>query len=127
MCNKKIQYKKCSKCEKELPLTEDYYNKNQSTSTGGDKYFRPECKDCTAKGNKGRSGAKRKAGNPKVPILGTPCDVCKRTNRKLVFDHDHKTLEHRGWLCDNCNRSIGILGDDVESLQKVVEYLKGKK
>ena len=117
----------CSKCKKTLPLTEEYFGKNQSTNTGGYKYFRPECKECTKKASQGKAKAYKLAGKPAYPPLGTPCDNCGRTDKKLVFDHDHETLEHRGWLCDNCNRSIGMLGDTIESLERTILYLKRKK
>lgn len=120
------QTRECSKCHKTLPLTEEYFGRNQSTNTGGDKYFRPECKECTKKASQGKAKAYRLAGKPAYPSLGTPCDNCQRTDRKLVFDHDHETLEHRGWLCDNCNRSIGMLGDTIESLERTILYLKKK-
>lgn len=116
----------CSKCHKVFPATLEYFAKNTSTNTGGDKYLRPECKDCTNKARKGCNAAKKLAGNPKYPDLGTPCHNCGRTDKKLVFDHDHETLEHRGWLCDNCNRSLGMLGDTIEGLERTILYLKGK-
>lgn len=114
----------CSKCGKIYPLTVEYFAKNQSTNTGGDKYFRPECKQCTSKAGRGISRAKRLAGNPTPPSLGSPCHNCGRTDRKLLFDHDHETLRHRGWLCDNCNRSLGMLGDSVEALARTIRYLQ---
>ena len=43
---------------------------------------------------------------------------------KLVFDHDHKTLEHRGWLCHPCNQGLGLLGDDIQSIRKALTYLE---
>jgi hypothetical protein len=108
-------------------LTKEYFEPNTSTNTGGNKYFRPECKECTKKASKGHRKAKKLAGNPKYPDLGTPCDNCGRVDKKLVFDHDHETLDHRGWLCDNCNRSIGMLGDTIESLERAILYLRRKK
>ena len=32
----------CSKCSTEKPLTLEYFRKNQSTNTGGNKYYREE-------------------------------------------------------------------------------------
>lgn len=119
-----METRKCSKCGNIHPLTENYFARNQSTNTGGDKYFRPECKKCTKKASKGKTEAYKLAGKPSRPELGTPCYNCGRTDKKLVFDHDHETLEHRGWLCDNCNRSIGMLGDTIESIERVIKYLK---
>ncbi len=36
-----------------------------------------------------------------------------------------ETGEIRGLLCDNCNRGLGLLGDDLESLEAATKYLKG--
>ena len=113
----------CSKCHTEKPLNENFFAKNQSTNTGGAKYFRPECKQCSSKERSGCNKAKKRAGNPERPPLGTACDNCGRTDRKLVFDHCHVTLKHRGWLCDNCNRSAGMLGDDVAGLAQILNYV----
>lgn len=114
----------CSKCGATLPLTTEFFGKNQSTNTGGDKYFRPECKVCTTKARLGNQRAKRLVGNPPAPPMGTPCHNCGRTDRRLLFDHDHETLRHRGWLCDNCNRALGMLGDTIEALERMIRYLR---
>jgi hypothetical protein len=137
MCNK---LRKCSKCGKELPLTEEFFSKNQSTNTGGDKYFRPDCKACYKKMIQGRSKAFKKAGKPNTPnfgydktvrmtVDGYPCDNCGRTSypKQIVFDHDHDSLEFRGWLCDSCNRSLGILGDDIDGLCNALSYVLRRK
>ena len=42
---------------------------------------------------------------------------------KLVFDHGHVSLRHRGWLCDNCNRAMGMLGDDERSMIEALLYI----
>ena len=47
--------------------------------------------------------------------------------KPLSLDHCHKTKKFRGWLCFNCNSSIGKLGDSVESILKVLEYLWGNR
>jgi hypothetical protein len=125
----------CSKCGAEHPLTEEFFARNQSTNTGGDKYFRPECKSCTKKANKGKAEAFKLAGKPETPGPGYCCDRCgcdpgtkystkyKKVVSKVVFDHCHETLAHRGWLCDNCNRSMGMLGDDVEGMLLSAIYI----
>jgi len=53
---------------------------------------------------------------------GTKCELCG-TSKKIVFDHDHEKNIFRGWLCDPCNRSMGVLGDDATSLLRTVGYL----
>ena len=50
------------------------------------------------------------------------CEVCGSKD-SLCYDHDHKTMKFRGVLCNKCNRSIGKLGDTIESIKKVLFYL----
>lgn len=50
------------------------------------------------------------------------CQICK-LKKKLCVDHDHKTGIVRGLICANCNRAIGLLGDDATTLQAAAEYL----
>lgn len=51
------------------------------------------------------------------------CATCPSTT-DLVVDHDHKTGKVRGILCGPCNRSIGILKEDVATIRKLAEYLE---
>ena len=123
----KTQIKTCSKCKKCVPLC--LFNGNTSGKHPFDKngirLRRPECKDCTKKVAFGKSEAvkvAKKLGMSQTAPKGTACEICKSTTRKLVFDHDHKTHRFRGWLCDNCNRSIGMIGED--NLENCINYLK---
>jgi len=130
--------RKCNVCNQVFPLTTEFFAKNQSTNTGGDKYFRPDCKICNKKMANGRKNAYTNAGSPVYPDYGYnpntkktedgyPCDCCGKTSysKKIVFDHDHINLTHRGWLCDGCNRSIGMLGDDERGLINSLAYIYG--
>lgn len=55
----------------------------------------------------------------------THCEICRRTSKKaLCLDHCHVTGLFRGWLCDLCNRGLGMLGDDLEGLKRAVTYLE---
>lgn len=42
----------------------------------------------------------------------------------LVVDHDHNTGVVRGLLCHNCNRALGLLQDNPETLEVAIAYLK---
>lgn len=53
------------------------------------------------------------------------CEICSST-KELCYDHDHKTMEFRGVLCRACNRSLGQLGDSLEGIKKVIDYLERK-
>jgi 5-methylcytosine-specific restriction endonuclease McrA len=113
--------KECSKCKKVKPLTDFTWNKENN---GQYRRRRPECKKCEYSRRKEERNAYKKAGSPKRPELGTPCDICGRTDRPLRFDHCHETGKHRGWLCNNCNVGMGHLGDNLESLLEAVKYLE---
>lgn len=45
--------------------------------------------------------------------------------QNLAVDHDHKTNEVRGLLCQKCNQAIGLFGDSIENLNRAIDYLKG--
>lgn len=79
------------------------------------------CKKCKNKTSNTTENLKKVAvEKPEV------CDCCKRP-KKLYLDHDHKTLEIRGWLCNNCNTSLGKLGDDILGLKNALAYLEEDK
>jgi hypothetical protein len=49
----------------------------------------------------------------------------KQPIKKFHYDHDHKTGSHRGLLCNRCNIGIGIFGEDVITMSRAVDYLRG--
>lgn len=62
------------------------------------------------------------------PVL---CECCGRhfssTDKRgyrLSLDHDHTTGKFRGWLCGDCNRGIGLLGDNLEGVRRALAYLE---
>lgn len=58
------------------------------------------------------------------------CAICggssgsSRNRRVLCVDHCHHTGKIRGLLCDNCNKGIGCLKDDVGLVRKALLYLE---
>lgn len=56
------------------------------------------------------------------------CAICgtnKPTGKWKAFavDHNHKTNQIRGLLCNECNRGMGLLKDDPILLIKAAQYL----
>jgi hypothetical protein len=125
------QEKKCPKCDIVKPLS--FYLGNTSGTDPFDKdgyrLRRPECYKCTKKINDEKNEAKKIAKlngiSYKAPE-GTRCGVCDCLPSKgngLVFDHHHEQKIFRGYCCNSCNRSMGVLGDNTLSLLKVIKYL----
>lgn len=55
------------------------------------------------------------------------CAICQnppKSNQSLAMDHNHKTNEFRGLLCKECNRALGLFGDNIDRLTNAVIYLK---
>jgi hypothetical protein len=124
--NKKI----CSKCKNEKSLV--YFNRNTSGrdhfNKDGFRLRRPECSECTKKSLKGRIEAKKKAKQMGIDYKSekTICEICKKTSTKgnsIVFDHCHEKNIFRGYCCNSCNRSIGVLGDNIKGIINVANYL----
>ena len=59
---------------------------------------------------------------------GGCCAICgtNDTGKRKAFavDHNHDTGRIRGLLCSNCNTGIGNLRDNVELLERAIDYLR---
>lgn len=51
------------------------------------------------------------------------CPICKLREANAV-DHDHATGKVRGYLCKQCNASLGGFFDDPAILSRAARYLK---
>ena len=51
-------------------------------------------------------------------------DTGHEHERDLVIDHDHATGLARGLLCHAHNRSLGVLGDSLQSIRQLLRYLE---
>lgn len=59
---------------------------------------------------------------------GDVCALCGNVNKngkRLFVDHNHKTGQVRGLLCNNCNSGLGFFRDNPQILANAIEYLKG--
>jgi uncharacterized protein with PIN domain len=63
------------------------------------------------------------------PPAPANCEACSRpfsevsAHHGACVDHDHKTGAFRGWLCNDCNLSIGRAGESRDRLQLLINYL----
>lgn len=65
---------------------------------------------------RGQLGACAVCGSNEQPVAGT--------HRGLHLDHDHKTGKPRGILCSRCNQVLGRVGESVDTLLSMLEYIK---
>lgn len=80
------------------------------------------CRSCIKQTTKIRNGLRKKA--PSKPEV---CECCKQKPKEWHLDHNHKTHQFRGWLCETCNIGIGKLGDDLSGLVNAMNYLLSKR
>jgi hypothetical protein len=117
--------KTCNKCGIDKPTTEFYKRKDK---------FQSRCKECQRvdrhKYYKPHSTIRLQLGltqDTVEDILSTgKCEACGSTDRKLCIDHDHRTNNVRGLLCHNCNTALGLVGDNLSTLQNLIHYLNDR-
>lgn len=118
-----VRHKACKVCGDVHPVTEDYFPVAY-THASGTKHLTGVCYACTKQGAQTRSRLKkihRKDYPDKCACCGRPESD---TKRGFHLDHCYQTQTFRGWICEQCNRGIGNLGDNIEGLEKALEYMK---
>lgn len=134
---------RCCKIEK---LRSEFYARGNMKTSAGRQVLSSHCKECHRARMRAYASdnpeAKRAANLMKnygvtpeqygemLTRQGGGCAICGSSEPQaghywLPVDHDHKTGEVRGILCHSCNGMLGLANDDIDRLQKAIEYLKG--
>ena len=113
----------CTKCKKEKLGNAQYFPLHNKKKNGLDSW----CRDCRASyRNEINRGKFRNAisdeGLKELKSSIKQCVICG-SEEKLVVDHDHKTGQIRGLLCNHCNRGLGHFRDDPMLLEFAAHYL----
>ena len=129
--------KTCPTCE-QVKEDSDYYPHGRTGKPAG------SCKPCRYEGQKrwkaenpdklktyNRTQSLRKYNLTQLEFdsmlkkQGGGCACCgtKDSWRNLAVDHNHKTGEVRGILCDRCNRAAGLLADSPSRALNLHRYL----
>ena len=56
------------------------------------------------------------------------CKICELefvTEKDINIDHCHETNQVRGLLCRSCNVGLGHMKDDIQILERAINYVKG--
>ena len=103
------------------------------TDARGRKTTRPSCRSC----RKNLGGITLKSNERKKMLESKPtglfnCPICEKTSipnvtAKLVIDHNHENGKARAWLCDSCNTGLGRFKEDINFLQKAIDFLEKHK
>lgn len=119
----------CNVCHILKPIEE--FSRNQNDGKGRPTR-RPSCKDCRKIiEGKDLTGEELKRMIEKQPPDRTifECPICEKQTIVSVTvtvrkDHDHETGKGREWICDSCNTGLGRFKDNIEILERAIDYLK---
>ena len=120
----------CRRCQQRKSIFK--FQKNQK-SIAGKISRRGECQDCRKwkKPIPMRMRNEYEKTHP-MPPLGKPfhCPVCEKTiirqfKNDVVLDHFHLNGEIRGWICRQCNSSIGMMDEDIGILKRAIKWIQG--
>lgn len=119
----------CSSCKRDLPA--DSFGPHAGRSR------RTKCRRCHASHEHARriaalglTACAHTRMRIKQQDLCAICGSAEQTRplvdgtRRLCIDHDHITGRVRGLLCSGCNRAIGLLGDNVQMVDRAAAYLR---
>lgn len=130
----------CKKCGVSKPLTE--YYKTTDRKSG----HKTICKECIRASDKGKKQTEYQKNYSKDYYLKTrynltredynnllvsqnhKCAICgvdeqELAIKKLYVDHSHATGKVRELLCHNCNVSLGLMKESIQTLTKAIAYL----
>ena len=113
----------CTRCKDSKPATLEFFPPHNKKRNGLDSW----CRTCRATYRNGINRGKFRAVISDAALLKLKaetkaCAVCSNIE-PLVVDHDHKTGQVRGLLCNHCNRGLGHFRDNPQLLELARMYL----
>ena len=114
---KRDTLRKCSACNQFF--TADSFAINGTKNASGHSYLYQMCRICHNRDLADRFKIRKAAPPPPAR-----CECCNQKKDKLTYDHDHRTLTHRGFLCKTCNIGLGNLGDNLKGVLQGAVYLE---
>ena len=119
----------CRVCGEEKNLIDGYYRTRKNNTLASSYAY--ECKKCTIKRitNKRKKGVGFKEYNRRLVEQNNQCAICKTLQaggkyNSFMVDRNNVTGDVRGLLCKNCNNALKYVGDNLHTLQSMIEYLQ---
>jgi len=116
-----------------------YYLEHKEHYAEISKQYRKENKSKIAKASKERAGRNRELQikrkfnltlddyNTMINNQNNKCAICGdelKFGKLTAIDHSHTSGKVRGILCHNCNVAMGLLKENVNTLQSMITYLE---
>ena len=92
------------------------------TTTPRKVHYKALCKTCANKKTKLVNDLRK---DYPYPSEDYSCPICFKAGVKFYLDHDWDTKLFRGYLCNQCNVALGHFRDDVNTLNRAIDYLRG--
>jgi hypothetical protein len=125
-----LSERKCWKCKTVKEIAKFMRSKRQPSG------YDYTCKSCRKQWNRENSlkktyGITVELYAAMVAEQGGHCAICGQPESRfrgscaieLAVDHCHNSGLVRGLLCGRCNTALGLMRDDVQVLQKAIDYL----
>ncbi|NCC41893.1 MAG: hypothetical protein EOM21_21285 [Gammaproteobacteria bacterium] len=134
--------KVCLICKEELPIdrfaiTTFPYRSSYCKKCNNKKRQEKRNADGTEKTRSKRKGIQKygisiETFNKMLEDQNRKCGICgislkeykEKSNRDFSVDHNHTTNKVRELLCSNCNTGLGFFKENVEILQKAINYIE---
>ena len=120
--------RECRVCREEKNLLESYYRTRKNASLASSYSY--ECKECTVKRIlERRKNCVRFSEYSKILAeQSNSCAICGslqggRKYNSFKVDRNLQTGTIRGLICKSCDTIIKEVGDNIHTLEKMIEYL----
>jgi len=135
--------KECSKCKELKELHEFYTKRRKELYPASNAGVSSDCRECFKESRrkfnrkypekvrerdlKGKYGIDLNKYNAMFAEQQGLCAGCNRHQsefeRVFAVDHNHDTGQVRGLLCSPCNVALGMLEENINTLQSLIKYI----
>ena len=123
-----LQERECRVCGEKKNLIESFYRTRKNSKLASSYSY--ECKECTVKRIKEsrKNCIKFSEYNSRLAEQSNSCAICGtlqggRKYNSFKVDRNSKTGAVRGLICKSCDIIIKEVGDNIHTLENMIEYL----